>query len=59
MKIFNAIQIVSALATASIWLPLLHAATFTGASFLFWIGAVVVAIFFVWAIAGVAETMGE
>lgn len=59
MKIFNSIQIVTTLVTSPIWLNALQNATFTGHTVALWVGAAVTCIFFCWAIAGVAETMGE
>jgi hypothetical protein len=59
MKLFNAIQIVTALASAGIWLPLLYNATFTGAGVLFGLGVICSCIFFVWAVMAVAETMKD
>ncbi len=59
MKIFNAIQIVTALSTSPIWLNLLYTASFTGAGPLFWFGCIVTLVFYIWAIIGVAETMRD
>lgn len=57
MKVFNAIQIVTALTTSPIWLSALKTATFTGSSILFGLGVVVSLVFFGWSIAGVVATM--